>query len=100
MFIRNFNMNLEASGTLKADAKIQCLRTLVRVEVLRQFDVLSAEVESASLETLTTIILRLGTYYFSVNALSKQKRVMCRGIRNLCSLKVRRYAASLVDLNE
>ena len=60
-FIRNFNMTLEASGTLKADTNIQYLRALVRGEALPQFDTLSAEVGSASSEKLTYIILGLGT---------------------------------------
>ena len=44
-FVRNFNMTLTASGTLEAGAKIQCLCTLVREEALRQFDLLSADIE-------------------------------------------------------
>ena len=44
-FLRKFNMALAASGTLDMGAKVQYLCTLVRVEVLRQFDSLSADVE-------------------------------------------------------
>ena len=40
-------MNLETSGTLKDVTKIQYLRMPVRGEALRQFDVLSDDVESA-----------------------------------------------------
>ena len=39
-------------------------------------------------------------YCFTVNALSKQKCAMRRGMRNPHGLKVRRYSACLVDLNE
>ena len=46
LLIRNFNMTLEASGILKPDTNIQYLCTLVRGEVLCQFDTLSAEVGS------------------------------------------------------
>ena len=35
-----------------------------------------------------------------INSLSKQKRVMCRCMKNPCNLKVRRYAVRLIDLNE
>ena len=63
LFIRNLNINIEASGTLKAVAKIQYLNTLVHGEALLQIDAFSAEVESASLEALTSIILGLGTYF-------------------------------------
>ena len=61
LFIKNFNMTLEASGMLNSGAKIQYLHTLVHGEVLRQFDTLSAEVGSATSEKLTSIILVLGT---------------------------------------
>ena len=100
LFIRNFNMTLKVSGMLKAGADIQYLQTLVRGEALRQFDVLSAEVDSDITEALTYIILGLVTYFLPVNALPKKNRAMRRGMRKLCGIKVRRYAARLVDLNE
>ena len=37
---------------------------------------------------------------FPVNALSKQKRAMRRGMRNLCGPKTRYYAACIIDLND
>ena len=64
LFIRNSNMNLKASGTLKDIKKIQYLHTMVHVKALRQLDVLSDEVESASPENLTFIILGLSTSVF------------------------------------
>ena len=60
LFIFNSNTTLEASGMLKAGAKIQYLCTLVLVEALCQFDALSSEVESDIPEALTYIILGLG----------------------------------------
>ena len=50
LFIRNFNMNLAATGTLDMDENIQYLCTLVLGEALRQFDLLSADLENT--ETL------------------------------------------------
>ena len=50
LFVSNFNMNIEASGTLVTGANIQYLHMLVRGEVLGQFDSLSDNVESS--ETL------------------------------------------------
>ena len=49
---------------------------------------------------LSRIVLGLGTYFFPVNALSKQKRAMRRGIRKSRELKVRLYAGHLIDLND
>ena len=69
LFFCNFNMNPEASGTLKSGAKIQYLHFLVHVEALHKFDVLSDEVESAGSKTLSSIILDLGTQFFPGNAL-------------------------------
>ena len=100
MFIRNFNMTLAVSGTLKAGAKVQYLCTMVCVEALHHFDALSDEVESSTPETLTSIILGLGTYLPPIYALSKQKRVMRRRIRKLRGLKLIRYAACLVELHK
>ena len=46
------------------------------------------------------MILVLGTYFFPVNVLSKQKCKMRRVIRKLHGSKVRRYVAHLVDIHE
>ena len=64
LFIRNFKMTLEASGTLVASANIQCLHTLVCGEALHQFDMLYSEVGINTSENLKSIILGLGTYFF------------------------------------
>ena len=45
LFIRNFKMTLVVSGTLGTDVKVQHICTFVRVEALRQFDLLSCDVE-------------------------------------------------------
>ena len=39
-------------------------------------------------------------YVFPVNSLSKQKRAMRRGIRNPLKLKLRLYAARIIDINK
>ena len=82
-------MTLEASGTLKAGTKIQYFSTMLRGEALSQFDALSAKVVSTSPETLSLIILGLGAYFFPVNTMSNQKRLLHRGTRNPRGLKVR-----------
>ena len=46
LFVRNFNMNLVVLEMLEAGAKCQYLFTIVRREALRQFDLLSTDVES------------------------------------------------------
>ena len=47
-FVRNFNMNLEASRTLETAAKVQYCHALVCVKSLLQFVLMSAYVESAN----------------------------------------------------
>ena len=73
LFIHNFHMNLETSGTLTAGAKIQYICMLVRVKALSQLGKLSVEVV-----ILTTR----------------------RGMRKLHELKVRSYDARLIYINE
>ena len=46
LFVHNFNVTLAASGALEAGAKFQYLRTIVHREALRQFDSVSAGLES------------------------------------------------------
>ena len=64
LFVSNFNINLQALGTLVSGAKMQYLSMLVRVEGLHQLDTLSAEVVSTNSEILKSIILGLGTYFY------------------------------------
>ena len=44
LFLRKLNTNIAVAGMLGMDAKIQYLRTLVRGEALRQFDLLYADI--------------------------------------------------------
>ena len=46
------------------------------------------------------ILQGLAWYSPPVNSISKQKRAMRRCMKNTRSLKVRRYAARVIDLNE
>ena len=61
LFAHNFKRTLESSGPLQDDSKIQYLSALVCGEALRQFDMLSADVEIGTPLTLDNIILRLST---------------------------------------
>ena len=63
-------MNPKAEGTLETAVKVQCICTLVHGEVLRQFDLLSADVESANSLTVDFIILGLGRSELQVCRLS------------------------------
>ena len=99
MFVRNFNTTLAALGILDADAKFQYLRTIVHGEALRQFDSFSADVESTQNLNVDDIIKGLAQYPPPVNFLSKQKRVMRRGMKKPRALTVRCYVTRLIDID-
>ena len=73
LFVHNFNTTFEASVTLQAGAKVQFLCTIVRGEVLHQFDLLFDNIESSTPLTLESIILGLGVYLFSCLCDVKEK---------------------------
>ena len=74
-------MTLEASGTLTDGANVPYVCMLVRGKAVYQLEIFSVEVVSTTTEHLNLINLGLGTYFFPVNALSKKKRAMRRGMR-------------------
>ena len=59
LFVHNFNMNIAASGMMGKDVKAKYLRTLVRGEVLLQFDSIYDDVEGTDPLTVENIILGL-----------------------------------------
>ena len=63
LFIRNFNTNLAATGMLNMDTKIQYLCTLLHGEVLRQFDLLSADVKNTETLNVDNYIKGLELYF-------------------------------------
>ena len=75
-------------------------RTISCGEALQQLDTLCANMGSTSTTHLNHIILVLGMYFPPCNELSKQKCAMCHGMRKPRELKVRCYAACMINLNE
>ena len=82
LFVLNFNTNLTGSGALKAGAKIQYIFSIVRGEALRQFDLLSADVEGTETLNFDDIIKGLAQYFLPVNSLSKEKRALLHRMKN------------------
>ena len=82
LFVCNFNTNLVTTGMMETDTNIQYLRMLVCGEVLCQFDLLFADSESTETLNVVYIVKGLVLYFPPVNSLSKEKRVMCRGMKN------------------
>ena len=101
LFVRNFQMNLAAMGALETKVKVQYLCMLVRGEALYQFDLLSADMKNTETPLdVDHLVKVLVWHFYPVNSLSKKKRVMRRCMKNPHRLKVRRYAAGLIYLNE
>ena len=79
-------MTLEVSGTLTTGEKsIPILFPYVKS--LPEFETLCAQIGNTTTTNFNHILLGLGTYYFLVNNLSKEKCVVGRVIRNLYRLK-------------
>ena len=72
---------------------------LLRGKALRKIDMLSVEVGNTAITDLNRTILSLVTYFYPIDALSKQKRAMHHGMSKPCKLKVRLYDACLIYLN-
>ena len=64
-------MTLAASGTLEAGAKIQYLRTIACGGVLRQFDLLSSDIENMQTLNVDGIVKGLAQYVSAINFPSK-----------------------------
>ena len=78
LFISNFNMTLEASGTLAADVKVEYLCMLVHGESLRQFDAFSSELGSTTPENVMYVIFGLSTYFFLLIRCQKKSHIATR----------------------
>ena len=64
LFVRNFQMNLADMGTLETEVKFWYLCMLVRGEALRQFDLLSADVENIDTFLIMNDLLKGLVCYF------------------------------------
>ena len=94
-------MTLETTGTMEMNLKVQYLRTLVHGEELCQFELLYADVENTDISLSVGYLIKVLEWYFLlVDSLSKQKRTMCQCMKKPRNLKVKLYAAYLIDLNE
>ena len=63
LFVRQFNITIEAAQTLETSANIQYLHTLIRVEALCQFDLMFVDVEITNPLTVEAFFFELGAYF-------------------------------------
>ena len=85
---------------LSDNAKIQYLCMILLRENLHQFNNLHDQVESTTTTYLNQVILGLCAYFRPMDALSQQKLLMRRGMRKTHNLKLRCYAACMIDIDE
>ena len=98
LIVCNFNMTPAASGTLEAGAKYQCIYTLFCGESLRQFDLLSADIESVvtlNVDYIIRVCPVLSPCKFAVKTEARNMPWNEKPRR----LTVRLYAARLIDIN-
>ena len=82
LFIRILKMMLEASETLTDNATLQYLLTVLHGKALRKLKSLCLQIGRTTVKHLNQDIFDLGKYFTPVNEFSKQKCVICHGMRN------------------
>ena len=83
LFVQNFQMTLATTETLEAEVKVHYLCTLIHGEALRQFDLMSADVENTDISlTVDDLLKGLAWYFFPVYSLSKQKSAIRHCMKN------------------
>ena len=90
---------VDGTGTTTATSKTIYLLTIPRGEALREFDKLSSQNTGTNSTHLKFIQEGLIGYFLPINALSNQKRAMCRSMRKPQDIPFRRFAARLRELN-
>ena len=94
--MKNFKRAIDGKGATTATWKINILRG----EVLQEFDELASQNTGSKNSHLKFIQEVLLGYYFSINALSKKKRVMCCAIRKPRDIPFKRFPARLTELKK
>ena len=63
LFVQKFQTTLAASGNIEMEAKVKYLCTLVHGEVLRQFDLVSADVKNTGTQSYVDYLLKGLAWY-------------------------------------
>ena len=97
--LRNFNIATDGTGTTTPYSWINYLRAMLRGQALRGFDKLQSQYVDATDNHLKLIQEGLLEYIFPIDKLSKQKYAMRRAMRKTQSIKFKRFAARLTEMN-
>ena len=79
--MKYFKTGTDVIETTYSPGNIQFLRTMLRREDLREFDVIASKVGSTTNGHLKHIKEGLLSYFFPINPLNKKKRAMGRAMR-------------------
>ena len=99
LFIRNFQMTINAPIAIPAAGNIKCLCTLLCGKALCVFETISGRIIHTTNANSNQIILKLGMY-LSMLILFKINFVTCHRISKSWTFKVKHYALHLTKLNE
>ena len=88
-FMQNFQIILEASGSLAGSSEIYYLLKMLCGGLLCKLDTFCVKVGSTTTAYLNRIISGIDTYCFPINAFPKKNHAMRRRMRNTRKVKVR-----------
>ena len=89
----------DGTGTTSPSRWINYLRMILREQSLREFDELASQNGGLTNNCLKLITEGLLRYFFPVNSLSKQKRVMSYTMHKAQVMTFKHFAAQLIEMN-
>ena len=96
--MRDWEITTDRTGTTSASGRINDLRTLLRGEVLREFDELSQQGNTTN-KLLKITPKGLLELFFPMNSLYKKKHTMRRAMRKPCDISFKRFEEQLTEIN-
>ena len=99
VIFNNFKIAINGRRTTSVVVRINYLHMVIRGEALIRFDELARHNNGITCAHLEHIMEGLLGYFSPINALSKQKRVMCRAIYKPRDLPFKSFTAQLKELN-
>ena len=96
--IKNFIITIYGTGIMPPSEIINYLRTILHGEALRKFDELTSQ-NNASINSQLNHIKEGLLGFFSINALSKQKRAMRFIMRKPQSISSKYFSVQLTEIN-
>ena len=93
--LKDFKTGIDGTGTTSTPEEIQFIRTMLRRGSLREFDVIVGQVGSTNSTHLKQIKKSLLSYFFTLNAINKQKIAMRRSMKKPRYIQLKIFVARL-----